>query len=80
MYQAATNPAVVIPLALCAVYFLWVFFAPGWAMRREIARYERMDVRREYERGRLADALAPLETRIGADETEAAIDRYTDGR
>ncbi|ESX51348.1 hypothetical protein X762_04865 [Mesorhizobium sp. LSHC426A00] len=49
-------------------------------MNRELARYARMDAQRDYERGRLAEALAPLEPKVGPGEVDAAIDRYLDGR
>ncbi|UCI08679.1 hypothetical protein [Mesorhizobium sp. B1-1-8] len=79
MGQTLTNPAIMIPLVVCIAWVLWVL-APGWFMRRELARYARMDGRREYERAKLADALTPLAGKAGADEVEAAIERHLDGR
>ncbi|MER8374419.1 hypothetical protein [Mesorhizobium sp. M1406] len=74
------EPTVYVPLGLCVAYLAWRFFAPSFFMNREVARYARMDAQREYERGKLAEALAPLEPKVGSYEVEAAIDRYLDGR
>ncbi|RUV39980.1 MULTISPECIES: hypothetical protein [unclassified Mesorhizobium] len=78
--MAITEPTIYIPLGLCAAYVVWRFFAPSFFMNREIARHARMDALREHERGRLAEALAPLEPKIGPGEIEAVIERYLDAR
>ncbi|MER9579237.1 hypothetical protein NKI78_27020 [Mesorhizobium sp. M0400] len=78
--MAVTEPTFYVPIGLCVVYVAWRFFAPSFFMKRELARYARMDARREYERGRLAEALAPLEAKVGSGDIEAAIERYLDGR
>ncbi|MER9654397.1 hypothetical protein NKJ26_12890 [Mesorhizobium sp. M0152] len=78
--MAITEPTVYVPLGLCVAYVAWRFFAPSFFMSRELARHARIDARRNYERGRLAEALAPLEPRVGASEVDAAIDRYLNGR
>ncbi|MER8536055.1 hypothetical protein NKH61_24555 [Mesorhizobium sp. M1005] len=78
--MAVTEPTFYVPIGLCVAYVAWRFFAPSFFMKRELARYARMDARREYERGRLAEALAPLEAKVASGEIEAAIERYLDGR
>ena len=72
--------AVYVVLGLCAAYVAWRFFAPSFFMNRDLARYARMDARREHERDRLAEALAPLEPKVGPGEIEAAIERYLGAR
>ena len=78
--MAFTEPTFYVPVGLCVAYLAWRFFAPSFFMNRELARYARTDAQREHERGRLGEALAPLEPKVGSSEVEAAIDRYLDGR
>ncbi|RWG08273.1 hypothetical protein [Mesorhizobium sp.] len=72
--------AVYVVLGLCVAYVAWRFFSLPIFLSLENARYARMDARREYERSRLAEALKPLESKAGAHEVEAAIERYLDRR
>ncbi|RWB87427.1 hypothetical protein [Mesorhizobium sp.] len=72
--------AVYVVLGLCAAYVAWRFLSLPIFISLENARYARIDARREYERSRLAEALKPLESKVGAHEVEAAIDRYLDRR
>ena len=78
--MAITEPTIYVPLGLCVAYVAWRFFAPSFFMNRDLARYARMDARREHERDRLAEALAPLEPKVGPSEIEAAIERYLGAR
>jgi hypothetical protein len=77
--EMLTSPAVVTPITLLVVYLLWVF-APGWLLRRELARYARIDAQREYERGHLTEALAPLQSKVSADDVDGIVERYLDKR